>query len=57
MREPGCLAAALIDTYRVSATVTYDPKVRPALVIDRDLARELDEMTSVAGPEFEPGKA
>jgi fructokinase len=40
VREPGCLAvAALIDTYRVSATVTFDPNVRPALV-DRGLARE-----------------
>ena len=41
VREPGCLAvAALIDTYRVSATVTFDPNVRPALVIDRELARQ-----------------
>jgi fructokinase len=41
VREPGCLAvAALIDTYRVSATITFDPNVRPALVVDRDLARE-----------------
>lgn len=40
VREPGCLAvAALIDTYRVSATITLDPNVRPALVTDRDLAR------------------
>jgi fructokinase len=40
-REPGCLAvAALIDTYRVSATVTFDPNVRAALVTDPDLARE-----------------
>ncbi len=39
--EPGCLAvAALINTYRVSATVTFDPNVRPALVINRDRARE-----------------
>ncbi|OBH88874.1 carbohydrate kinase [Mycobacterium sp. E2733] len=38
--EPGCLAvAALIDTYRVSATVTFDPNVRPSLIDDRDLAR------------------
>jgi fructokinase len=40
-REPGCLAvAALVDTYHVSATVTFDPNVRPALIVDRDLARE-----------------
>jgi fructokinase len=40
VQEPGCLAvAALIDTYRVSATVTFDPNVRPALIVDRDLAR------------------
>ena len=39
--EPGCLAvAALIDAYRVSATVTFDPNVRPALIVERDLARE-----------------
>ena len=41
VREPGCLAvAALLDTYRVSATVTFDPNVRPSLIVDRDLARE-----------------
>ncbi|MGB6515004.1 MAG: carbohydrate kinase [Mycobacterium sp.] len=41
VQDPGCLAvAALIDTYRVSATVTFDPNVRPSLVADRDLARE-----------------
>lgn len=41
VHEPGCLAvAALIDTYRVSATVTFDPNVRPALIVDPDLARE-----------------
>jgi fructokinase len=41
VREPGCLAvAALIDTYHVSATVTFDPNVRSALIVDRDLARE-----------------
>ncbi len=40
VQDPGCLAvAALIDTYRVSATVTFDPNVRPALIVDRDLAR------------------
>ena len=41
VREPGCLAvAALLDAYRLSATVTFDPNVRPSLVGDRDLARE-----------------
>jgi fructokinase len=40
VHEPGCLAvAALIDAYHVSATVTFDPNVRPALIVDRDLAR------------------
>lgn len=40
VQEPGCLAvAALIETYRVSATVTFDPNVRPSLIADRDLAR------------------
>ncbi|MET0899498.1 MAG: carbohydrate kinase [Mycobacterium sp.] len=39
--DPGCLAvAALLDTYRVSATVTFDPNVRIALIEDADLARE-----------------
>ncbi|OBK51235.1 carbohydrate kinase [Mycobacterium sp. 1081908.1] len=41
VREPGCLAvAALLDTYRVSATVSFDPNVRPSLVADRDQARD-----------------
>lgn len=41
VREPGCLAvAALLDAYRVSATVSFDPNVRPSLIMDRDLARE-----------------
>lgn len=41
VHEPGCLAvAALIDTYHVSATITFDPNVRPALIANRDLARE-----------------
>ena len=41
VREPGCLAvAALLDAYHVSATVTFDPNVRPSLTVDRDLARE-----------------
>lgn len=39
--EPGCLAtAALVDTYHLSATVTFDPNVRTALISDGDLARE-----------------
>jgi fructokinase len=38
--EPGCLAtAALLDAYRTSATVTYDPNVRPALIADHEQAR------------------
>jgi fructokinase len=41
VRDPGCLAvAALIDAYRVSATITFDPNVRPSLIVDRDQARE-----------------
>jgi fructokinase len=37
--DPGCLAtAALLDTYRTSATVTYDPNVRPALIDDHQQA-------------------
>jgi fructokinase len=40
VQEPGCLAvAALVDTYRVSATITLDPNVRPSLIVDRDQAR------------------
>jgi fructokinase len=40
VRDPGCLAvAALVDAYRVSATVTLDPNVRPSLIADRNLAR------------------
>jgi fructokinase len=39
VQDPGCLAvAALVDTYRVSATVTFDPNVRPSLIADRELA-------------------
>lgn len=38
--EPGCRAtAALLDTYHPSATVTFDPNVRPALIEDADAAR------------------
>jgi fructokinase len=41
VQEPGCLAvAALVDTYHVSATITFDPNVRPSSIVDRDLARE-----------------
>jgi fructokinase len=37
--DPGCLAtAALLDAYRLAATITYDPNVRPALITDRDQA-------------------
>jgi fructokinase len=40
VREPGCLAvAALLDAYHVSATVTFDPNVRPSLITDPALAR------------------
>ncbi|BBX42000.1 carbohydrate kinase family protein [Mycobacterium simiae] len=40
VREPGCLAvAALLDAYRVSATVTLDPNVRPSLSADSNLVR------------------
>ncbi|OBG76643.1 ribokinase [Mycobacterium sp. E3298] len=40
VREPGCLAvAALVDAYRLSATITLDPNVRPSLITDRDSAR------------------
>jgi fructokinase len=38
--EPGCLAtAALLDAYHLSATLTFDPNVRPALMTDEDLGR------------------
>ncbi|OBE91969.1 carbohydrate kinase [Mycobacterium sp. 852002-10029_SCH5224772] len=40
VREPGCLAvAALLDAYRVSATLSFDPNVRPSLIADRDAAQ------------------
>jgi len=39
VQDPGCLAvAALVDAYRVSATVTFDPNVRPSLIADREQA-------------------
>ncbi|WP_137148393.1 carbohydrate kinase [Mycolicibacterium sp. CR10] len=38
--EPGCLAtAALVDAYHLSATLTFDPNIRPALIEDADAAR------------------
>jgi fructokinase len=40
IHDPGCLAvAAIVDAYRVSATVSFDPNVRPSLIADRELAR------------------
>jgi fructokinase len=39
--EPGCRAtAALLDAYHPSATVTFDPNVRPALIEDDDTVRK-----------------
>jgi fructokinase len=39
--DPGCLAtAALLDAYHPSATITYDPNVRPDLIADREQAIE-----------------
>ncbi|MGA5543615.1 carbohydrate kinase family protein [Mycobacterium sp. NPDC051198] len=38
--EPGCRAtAALLDAYRMSATLTFDPNVRPGVIRDDDIAR------------------
>lgn len=38
--EPGCRAtAALLDAYHLSATITFDPNIRPALIEDVDAAR------------------
>jgi fructokinase len=38
--EPGCRAtAALLDVYHPSATITFDPNVRPALIEDADIVR------------------
>ncbi len=38
---PGCLAVgALLDAYHLSASITFDPNVRPALIDDDGLARE-----------------
>ena len=49
VQDPGCLAvAALIDTYRVSATVTFDPNVRPSLIADRDWPSRASSISSNA---------
>ena len=32
--------AALLDAYQLSATVTFDPNVRPALIADQEQARD-----------------
>ncbi|WP_310773750.1 carbohydrate kinase family protein [Mycobacterium sp. Z3061] len=50
VREPGCLAvAALLDAYRISATITFDPNVRPSLIADRDQARQrIDKLIALA---------
>jgi fructokinase len=38
--EPGCLAtAALLNAYHVSATISFDPNVRPKLIEDDEQAR------------------
>ncbi|MCH9768165.1 MAG: carbohydrate kinase [Actinomycetia bacterium] len=38
--EPGCLATtALVDAYHLSATLTFDPNIRSALIVDADAAR------------------
>lgn len=38
--EPGCRAvAALLDAYHLSATITFDPNVRPVMITDEDAAR------------------
>ncbi len=38
--EPGCLAtAALLDAYHLSATISFDPNVRAALIADEELGR------------------
>lgn len=38
--EPGCRAtAALLDAYHLSATVTFDPNIREALIDDAEAAR------------------
>jgi fructokinase len=38
--EPGCRAvAALLDAYHLSATLTFDPNVRPVLIEDQEQGR------------------
>jgi fructokinase len=38
--EPGCrAAAALLDAYHLSATISFDPNVRPALIEDEEQGR------------------
>ncbi|WP_166906336.1 carbohydrate kinase [Mycobacterium sp. DL440] len=38
--EPGCRAAAsLLDAYRMSATISFDPNIRPDVIRDDDIAR------------------
>ncbi|OBH04797.1 ribokinase [Mycobacterium sp. E2699] len=69
VREPGCLAAAaLLDTYRPSATASFDPNVRPSLIDDReaaldriarlversDIVKASDEDLSWIDPDHEP---
>lgn len=40
VHEPGCLATkALVDAYHLSATFTFDPNIRTALITDADAAR------------------
>lgn len=40
VREPGCRAtAALVEAYHPSATVTFDPNIRPAVIEDADAVR------------------
>ncbi|HYO01789.1 MAG TPA: carbohydrate kinase [Mycobacterium sp.] len=48
--DPGCLAtAALLDAYRLAATITFDPNVRPALIADRGQAvRRIDRLVEKA---------
>ncbi|WP_343573881.1 carbohydrate kinase [Mycobacterium sp.] len=41
VQEPGCFAvAALVDAYHLTATVSFDPNVRPSLIADARLARQ-----------------
>lgn len=48
--EPGCLAtASLVDTYRLGATCTFDPNIRPVSIADADTARaRIDQMVERA---------